>query len=167
MTLSHGRRVHLCLVFGRSGPGAEAGGAHPGTEGELLALRRRKDLCTRHGHEAGDAPHGQVPWRAQLMGHRYAPRVEDGQSIQGQLKLLAATGLSKSEASPFTHQRVHTPFKPTLVDYASIASLVASPAIPATEESPGLLVIHLRNQVCHILHLLGQLLRINSPGTEG
>ena len=93
MTSSHGPGIHLCLDFGRSGPGAKAGRAHSSTEGELLADRLRKDLRTRHGHEVGDAPHGQVPaWRqrSELLEHPYRPGVEDGQSIQGELELLAA-----------------------------------------------------------------------------
>ena len=113
MTSSHGPGIHLCLDFGRSGPGAKAGRAHSSTEGELLADRLRKDLRTRHGHEVGDAPHGQVPaWRqrSELLEHPYRPGVEDGQSIQGELELLAATRLGESKAFAFTHQRLRADF---------------------------------------------------------
>ena len=87
-------RRFLCHILHRLGfrLGAEAGRAHPGTEGELLGHLYWKDLSTRHRHEVGDAPcmRGQECGKdAEWNGvSTFRPCVEDGQRFQSNFQLL-------------------------------------------------------------------------------
>lgn len=135
----------------------EAGRAHSRAEGEPLGGLGREDLGTRHGHEVRDTP------GSTFLGPQHDP------------SLVSKTD-KESKAISSSSRAQYRPHIPHAFTFACRKDFETEPLVfecvceiaaqRFREPRTQLPLIHLRHQLCHVLHLLSQAVRVDSPGSE-